>query len=150
MSYTPEAKDMRQYKRYKMDETEIHVQLAFANEVKIHNISLGGISFKADRRINIGKEYHLKLAYKKSDITTKGIVVWSLLSNSQADSKGNIIPIYSYGLKFTNDTKEQINSFIASIEENKKEADKQRGVDVQASEFIDLSVQFKEILEVFK
>ncbi len=150
MSYTPEAKDMRQYKRYKMDETEIHVQLAFANEVKIHNISLGGISLKADRRINIGKEYLLKLEYKKSEITTKGIVVWSLLSNSQADSKGNIIPIYSYGLKFTNDTKEQINSFIASIEENKKEADKQRGVDVQASEFIDLSVQFKEILEVFK
>ncbi len=133
-----------------MDETEIHVQLAFANEVKVHNISLGGISLKADKRINIGKEYLLKLEYKKSEITAKGIVVWSLLSNSQADSKGNIIPIYSYGLKFTNDTKEQINSFIASIEENKKEADKQRGVDVQASEFIDLSVQFKEILEVFK
>jgi len=56
MSYTPEAKDMRQYKRYKMDETEIHVQLAFANEVKIQDISLGGLSFKTDRRINIGKE----------------------------------------------------------------------------------------------
>jgi len=150
MCYTPETKDMRQYKRYKMDETEIHVQLAFANEVKIQDISLGGLSFKTDRRINIGKEYHLKLAYNKSDIATKGIVVWSLLSNSQTDSKGNVIPIYSCGLKFTNETKEQVKSFMALIEENKKEADKQRGVDVQASEFIDLSVQFKEILEVFK
>jgi hypothetical protein len=124
MPYTPEAKDMRQYARYKMDETEIHVKLAFANEVKIHDISLGGLSFKTDRRINIGKEYHLKLAYNKSDIATKGIVVWSLLSNSQTDSKGNVIPIYSCGLKFTNETKE--------------------------SEFIDLSVQFKEILEIFE
>jgi hypothetical protein len=53
-------------------------------------------------------------------------------------------------LKFTNETKEQVKSFMALIEENKKEADKQRGVDVQADEFIDLSVQFKEILEVFK
>jgi len=150
MSYTPEAKDMRQYQRYKMDETEIHVKLAFANEVKIHDISLGGLSFKTDRRINIGKEYHLKLAYNKSDITTKGIVVWSVLSNSQTDSKGNVIPIYSCGLKFTNETKEQVKIFMALIEENKKEADKQRGVNVQASEFIDLSVQFKEILEVFK
>jgi len=150
MSNTPEAKDMRQYKRYKMDETEIRIKLAFANEVKIHDISLEGLSFKTDRRINIGKEYHLKLAYNKSDITTKGIVVWSVLSNSQTDSKGNVIPIYSCGLKFTNETKEQVNIFMALIEENKKEADKQRGVNVQASEFIDLSVQFKEILEVFK
>jgi Tfp pilus assembly protein PilZ len=132
-----------------MDETEIHVKLAFANEVKIHNISLGGISLKADKRINIGKEYLLKLAYKKSEITAKGIVVWALLSNSQADSKGNVVPIYSYGLKFTNDTKEQINSFIASIEENRREADKQRGINLQADEFIDLSVQFKEALEIF-
>lgn len=150
MSYTPEAKDMRQYKRYKMDETEIHVKLAFANEVKIHDISLGGLSFQTDRRINIGKEYHLKLAYNKSDITTKGIVVWSVLSNSQTDSQGNVIPIYSCGLKFPTETREQVKIFMALIEEKKKEADKQRGVNVQAGEFIDLSVQFKEILEVFK
>jgi len=150
MSDTPEAKDMRQHKRYKMDETEIHANLAFGNEVKIHDISLGGISLKADRRINIGKEYLLKLEYKKSEIATKGIVVWSLLINSQADSKGNVIPIYLCGLKFTNDTNEQINSFIAFIEENKKEADKQRGINLQADEFIDLSIQFKEVLEIFE
>ena len=70
-------------------------------------------------------------------------------ADSQADSKGNVVPIYSYGLKFTNDTKEQINSFIASIEENRREADKQRGINLQADEFIDLSVQFKEALEIF-
>ena len=149
MSYTPEAKDMRQYKRYQMDETQIHVKMGFADEVKIQNISLGGISVKADRRMNIGKEYPLKLGSKEETITTKGIVVWALLSESKADAKGNIIPIYSYGLKFTNDTKEQINSFIASIEENRKEADKQRGINLQADEFIDLSVQFKDVLEIF-
>jgi hypothetical protein len=112
MSCTFEAKDMRQHKRYKLNETEIYVKLVFANEVKINDISLGGISFKADRRINIGKEYLLKLEYKKSEISTKGIVVWALLSKSQADSKGNAIPIYSYGLKFKNTSNEQIKQFI--------------------------------------
>jgi hypothetical protein len=150
MSYTPEEKDMRQHKRYKMDETEIHVKLALANEVKVHNISLGGISLKADRRINIGKEYQLKLAYKKIEMTTKCIVVWSLLSNSHADSKGNVIPIYSYGLKFINDTNEQIKSFISFIEENKKEANTQKGNSLEPDEFIDLSMQFKEVLEIFE
>jgi hypothetical protein len=150
MSYTFDAKDLRQHKRYKMDETEIYVKLALANEVKINDISLGGISLKADRRINIGKQYFLKLAYKKTEITAQGIVVWSLLSDSQADSQGNVIPIYSYGLKFTNDTKEQIRSFIALIEENRKEAGKRRGINLQGDEFIDLSVQFKEVLEIFE
>jgi hypothetical protein len=150
MSDTPEAKDLRQHKRYKMDETEIHVKLAPAHEVQINDISLGGISLKADRRINIGREYLLKLAYKKSEITARGIVVWSLLSDSRADPKGNVIPIYSYGFKFTNETKEQISSFIALIEENRKEADKRRAINLQDDEFIDLSVQFKEVLEIFE
>jgi PilZ domain len=150
MSYTSDAKDMRQHKRYKMDDTEIHVKLSLANEVKINDISLGGISLKANTRINIGKEYLLKLVYRKSEITAKGVVVWSLLSDSQADSKGNVIPIYSCGLKFTNDTKERINNLIALIEENKKEADKQRGIHHRADEFIDLSMQFKEVLEIFE
>jgi len=65
MSNTSEAKYMRQHNRYKMNETEMHVKLVFANEVKINDISLGGVSFKADRRINIGKQYLLTLEYKK-------------------------------------------------------------------------------------
>lgn len=149
MSYPTDIKDMRLHKRYQMDETQIHVKMAFADEVKIQNISLGGISVKADRRMNIGKEYPLKLGSKEETITTTGRVVWALLSESKADAKGNIIPIYSYGLKFINDTNEQIKSFIAFIEENKKEADKQRGINPQVNEFIDLSVQFKDVLEIF-
>jgi hypothetical protein len=150
ISYTADVRDMRQHNRYQTDETEIHVKMGFADEVQIQNISLGGIAVKADRRMNIGKEYLLKLAGKESSITTKGIVVWALLSESKADSKGDIIPIYSYGLKFTSDTNEQINSFIASIEEYKKEVDKQKGINLQSDEFIDLSLQFQEVLEIFE
>jgi PilZ domain len=150
MSYTSQAKDMRQHKRYTMDETEIHVKLAFANEVRIHDISVEGISLKADRRMTIGREYLLKLKYKKSEISTNGIVVWALLSKSQADSKGNIIPTYSYGLKFKNTANEQIKQFIDLIEKPNKEDNEQRSINLQKSEFIDLSVQFKEVLEVFK
>ena len=150
MSYTSQVKDMRQNKRYKMDEMEIRTKMAFADEVVIQNIGLGGISVKADRRMNFGKEYLLKLESGKRNITAKGVVIWSLLSESRVDSKGNIIPIYSYGLKFTNETKEQIKSFIAFIEENKKGTDEQRDINLQASEFIDLSLQFKEELEIFE
>ena len=150
MPYTPEAQDMRQRKRYKMDETEIHGKLAFANEVKIHDISLGGLSLKTDRRINIGKEYLLKLKYKENEIAAKGIVVWSLLSKSQTDSKGNVIPIYSCGLKFTNYSDEQIKHFIDLIEKQNRKDNEQKNISLQTEEFIDLSVEFKEVLEVFE
>ena len=150
MPYTSEAQDMRQRKRYKMDETEIHGKLAFANEVKIHDISLGGISLKADRRINIGKEYLLKLKYKGTEISAKGVVVWSVLSESQADSKGNVIPIYSCGLKFNSSSNEQIKEFIGLIEKNYKEENEQKNIDLLAEDFFDLSVQFKEVLAVFE
>jgi hypothetical protein len=150
MSYTSDLRNRRQYKRYQMDEAEIHVKMAFANEVQIQNISLGGISIKADRRMNIGKEYFLKLESKKSAITTKVIVIWSLLTESRADAKGNIIPIYLYGLKLINDENEQIKSFTDFINEHKKEDDAPRNTNLQTNEFIDLSVQFKEALEVFE
>jgi len=53
MSYTSDVKDMRQHKRYKMNDSEIRVKMAFADEVKMQNISLGGIAIKSDRRMNI-------------------------------------------------------------------------------------------------
>jgi len=150
MSYTSQAKDMRQNKRYKMDETEIHIKMPFTDEVVMQDIGLGGISVKADRRMYFGKEYLLKLESGKRNITAKGVVIWSLLSDSRADAKGNIIPIYSCGLKFTNETKEQVKSFIAFIEESKKGTDEQRDINLQASDFIDLSLQFKEALDIFE
>jgi Tfp pilus assembly protein PilZ len=148
MSYTSEPKDMRQRKRYIMDETEINAKLAFANEVKIHDISMGGISLKADRRFNIGKEYLLKLEYKKSEISAKAIVVWSVLSESKADSKGNVIPIYSCGLKFINSSDEQIKQIINLIEKQSRKDNDEKNISLQTEEYIDLSVQFKEELEI--
>jgi hypothetical protein len=71
------------------------------------------------------------------------------LSKSQSDSKGNVIPIYSCGLKFKNTTNEQIKQFIDLIEKHTKENNERRGINLQADEFIDLSVQFKELLGVF-
>jgi glycine cleavage system protein P-like pyridoxal-binding family len=76
--------------------------------------------------------------------------VWSVLSESQADSKGNVIPIYSCGLKFNNASNEQIKQFIDLIEKHSQEDNEQRNINLQAEEFIDLSVQFKEVLAVFE
>jgi hypothetical protein len=145
-----ETNDKRQYKRYKIDEKEILVKLAFANEVKIYDISLGGISLRADRRINIGKEYLLKLKYRENEISAKGIVVWSVLSQSEADQRGNVIPIYSCGLKFDSSSNEKIKQFIDLIEKDSMPYNEQKDISPQKDDFIDISVQFRDVLEVFQ
>ncbi len=120
--------------------------MAFADEVVLHNLSMGGASLKADRRLNIGKEYLLRLETKDSDIRVKGVVVWSSLTESKADHKGNIIPVYTAGLKFTDDSWEKIKELIDLMEEH-EESHYKPDVD-HLGEFVNLSEEFKEVFEL--
>jgi len=98
----------RQHERLNVDSTEISGDIMFANEVNILNISPGGISLKADKRLNIGKEYTIRIKFKDSSVSVKGKVVWSLLSQSKDDSNGNFIPIYTAGIQFVNGSSKKI------------------------------------------
>jgi Tfp pilus assembly protein PilZ len=142
-----DMKDNRKYRRYKVDGVEINGKLAFANEVIIRDLSLGGTAVKTDRRLNIGEEYLLKLQNSGSNIPIKGVVVWSLLSGSKPDDKGNIIPIYSAGLKFREDSDKKIKKLIALLDEHEQEH--YEAIDGRPGEFVNLSEQFKEALELF-
>ena len=42
ISHVSDIEERRQHKRYKINDTEIHVKMALADEVNIHDISLGG------------------------------------------------------------------------------------------------------------
>lgn len=117
--------DRRRYKRFRVDIMEISSKMTFARDVKILNISIGGISMKADRRLNINNEYTLKIEGKKKSLTVKGIVVWSLISESMQDPYGNFIPIYTAGMKFTELSDDKKNEIINFMEEHKIDADKQ-------------------------
>jgi len=140
--------DKRKYKRHKINDLEINVKMALADEVIINNLSMGGASLKADRRLNIGKEYLLQLETKEIDIRIKGVVVWSLLTESKADHKGNIIPIFTAGLKFIDDSQEKIKGLIDLLEEHEK-SQYRTDVDPQLGEFVNLSEEFKEVFELF-
>jgi hypothetical protein len=93
--------ERRRHKRFTADILDMKENMMFARSVKILNISTGGILFKADRRLNIGRHYILNLADKDGHLTLKGIVVCSTLSESRKDPTGNIIPVYTAGMKLT-------------------------------------------------
>jgi c-di-GMP-binding flagellar brake protein YcgR len=117
--------DRRHYKRFTVDILGINGKMIFAKDVKILDISLGGISIKADKRMNLGSTYTLKLAGKGITLNLKGLVMWSELSESIIDSRGNIVPIYTAGMQFTDLSEAKKNYLGNFIEKHKLEIEEQ-------------------------
>ena len=113
-------KESRRYKRFIVEDMDVTGKMMFATDVKIIDLSIGGVSLKADRRLNIGSEYTLKMEDKDSTISLKGTVVWSSISENKQGPKGEVIPIYTAGLKFTNVLNEGLLELINFIEGHKK------------------------------
>jgi len=134
-------KNTRRQKRYKVDSTNIRGTIIFASYLKINDISVGGISFTTEKRLTIGNEYALKLQGKDTRLTVKGTVMWSLLSESIADSIGNVIPIFKTGIQFIDLSTDQENEIIKFIEAHKKEPEEK--IDVYSLSGNRLSVRFR-------
>jgi c-di-GMP-binding flagellar brake protein YcgR len=110
----------RRYKRYTVDCIKIAGRMLFANSVDIIDISAGGISLKTDRRLNMDGEYVLKLEGEDGLISLKGTVVRSSLHESRKADNGDLVPIYSVGMKFSNVSAEktlELEKFIESYGE---------------------------------
>ncbi|NWF75811.1 MAG: PilZ domain-containing protein [Nitrospirae bacterium] len=111
--------DKRRYKRYLVDVMEINSKMILASEVQIIDISVGGVSLKVDRRLNLGSEYLLTMENKGRVINVKAMVVWSMISGSKVGPKGDIVPIYTAGMKFTQLNDEKIKEIAAFIDKHK-------------------------------
>jgi len=112
------TKERRNYPRFIVDIMDIHGKMLFANDVNILDISMGGVLLKADRRLNIGRDYTMKLESKDKVLNVQGTVVRSMLSESRKDEKGEIIPIYTAGLHFINLSNEKMSELKHFIKEN--------------------------------
>jgi len=117
--------ERRQHKRYKVDITEINGTMVLAKNVKILNISIGGVCLQIEKRLNIGSQYALRIEGKGKVLIVKGSIVWALMSGSSANSDGSIIPIYKTGMKFIDVSNEKINEIVNFIEDHKRDVDKQ-------------------------
>jgi hypothetical protein len=112
--------DKRRHKRYSLDLIEIHGKMSLADKVEVLDISLGGVALKADRRLNIGKEYFIKLQKKGITLEVKGIVVRSELSGMEDRGHGERASIYSAGLVFKDGYADKIADFLKPLEHQKK------------------------------
>jgi len=126
--------DKRRYKRYKLELIEVNGKMSLADKVEIIDISLGGVALRVDRRLNPGREYLLKLGDKTKSFDLKCIVVRSELSGIEEKVSGERVMIYTAGMKFKEESAEQMRDFFKSIELIKSEAatsDADRRLDVR-------------------
>ena len=130
-------KGKRLSQRYKADGIGIHSEMLLASYLKIIDVSLGGMSFEADRRLSMGKKYSLKIKTKGVLTTVKGIVVWCSLTKNTKNSKGDIVPIYKCGMKFMDTEPAEIKQIIDSVKNQKREID----AEVE-KEYINLGTDF--------
>jgi Tfp pilus assembly protein PilZ len=108
--------EKRRYKRLRVDAMEINGVLMFAADTEIIDISIGGISLRTEKRMNIGSEYGLKIKDKARVIPLRGTVVWSLLSGTSKNADGETVPLYTAGMSFSaldSEKVEDLTRFIA-------------------------------------
>jgi hypothetical protein len=117
-------RDRRRSKRYNVD--TIHGNLLYSADINIVDISLGGVAIETSKRLNISKEYSLKIKYKDSILNLRGIIVWSLLSRTKTQKTGEVIPVYKAGMKFAHSMDEKTRELMKFIEENKTETIEKR------------------------
>jgi hypothetical protein len=86
--------------------------------VDIIDINASGAALLSHVRLDINKEYALRLEEKDTIVPVRGVVMWSVLGGSAKGRYGEVIPIYEVGMKFTDVTPERIpvfNDFIGRL-----------------------------------
>jgi len=107
--------ERRHYQRFVVE--GIEGTLMFATDVDIINISINGVALRANRRLEIGREYTLKLEFHDKVISLNGVVVWSVLSELAKGQHEEKVPIYKAGMRFTNVISDKMSRLLDFIEE---------------------------------
>jgi len=119
----------RRFKRYAVD--SIRGNLLYSSDVDIVNISIDGAAIETSKRLNIDREYTLKIKYGKKFLNLKGVVAWSNLSRTTTNKDGEAVPVYKAGIRFTNVLTEKSYELMKFIEENKSGSIEQRLIGVR-------------------
>ena len=119
-------KDKRQYPRYVVEGVE--GTLLFTTHVDILNISISGVALKANRRLEIGRQYALKLEYKDRTVSVNGVVVWSLLSELADGPHAEKVPVYKAGMRFTDVISDKMSRLLEFIENHKLSQDERLNI----------------------
>lgn len=111
-----------EHKRFKLDLVELDGKMLLIDDVEIIDISLGGVSLKVGRPLNIGKEYLITIAEKGKRIEVKGIVVHCTSGETAEQAIGGHLTSHTARIKFKDGQTVTIAGLLNSVQPQKKEA----------------------------
>ncbi len=111
----------RRHKRFKLDLMEVNGKMMLAQKVEIIDISLGGIALRTDRKLNVGKEYLIRLDNMAKHIDVKGVIVRCELDKIEERYDGERVATYTAGMMFKDIAEDNIADFLSSIDKHQKE-----------------------------
>jgi hypothetical protein len=111
----------RRHKRYYLELNDLTGKMSLSDKVEILDIGPGGVAFKADRRLNPGREYTIKLQDKGNTLNVSGTIVRSELKGIEARDSGESVSIYAVGMQFKDGSADQVADFLKSIVQQQKE-----------------------------
>jgi Tfp pilus assembly protein PilZ len=113
--------EKRRHKRYTLDK-KINGKMVLADKFEIVDISIGGIAIRTDRRLNVGKEYVIRLGSTQKSIDVRGRIIRCELSTVEQGADGEGVTIYTAAMVFQDVLPDTIMEFINSSVQVRKEA----------------------------
>jgi hypothetical protein len=109
--------DKRRHPRFEVE--GVQGMMHYSCPLNVLNMSLGGIAVQAPMRLNIGRDYSIKLEIAGQPAQLNTAVVWSVLSGMRKGPTGELVPFYSAGLKFKDALNERISELLGFVDDNK-------------------------------
>ena len=112
--------ERRKHRRFTVENMGVDCDMPAASRVKVMNMSSGGVLVMADKFINIGKSYALKIGYKDNSVFVKADVIWALLADCVKQDNGDVIPLFIAGMRFTEVIRGDVGEIMRLLEANMK------------------------------
>jgi hypothetical protein len=97
---------------------EINGKMSLVDRVEIIDISLSGVSLKVDKKLELGREYMIRLGDRKKEFDVKGVIVRSEVSEIEEKASGKAI--YAAGMMFNGGQLDKLAMFLYAIDQKKK------------------------------
>ncbi len=100
------------------DVKDIRGSLLFTIDVSVVNMSVDGMAIESKKRLNVGRNYILKLSHDNKSLKLTGRVVWCNLSKALKGEDDSVVPIYNAGIEFENVISDKARDIVGFMEEN--------------------------------
>jgi hypothetical protein len=90
----------RRYKRFVVENMDIHAKTLFATEAELLDISVTGACVTAQKSLRFADKHLIKLESEGMHLPIQCFVIWKNLSGSARNPSGEFIPVYKAGVAF--------------------------------------------------